>query len=66
MINVKKTKNKKYKDYDNLTLEDIINKYEIYHDSAIIHNGHVIGFSHEWGENYAKKFIFNMRKVWFR
>jgi hypothetical protein len=47
MINVKKTKNKKYKNYDNLTIEDIINKYEIYHDSAIIHNGHVVGFTHE-------------------
>lgn len=50
MINVKKTKIKKYKNYDNLTIEEMINKYEKHHDTAIIHNGHVIGFSHEWGE----------------
>lgn len=47
MINVKKTKIKKYKNYDNLTIEEMINKYEKHHDTAIIHNGHVIGFSHE-------------------
>lgn len=47
MINVKKTKNKKYKNYDKLTIEEIINKYKKHHDMAIIHNGHIIGFSHE-------------------
>lgn len=47
MINVKKTKNKKYKNYDNLTIEEMINKYKKHHDTTIIHNGHVIGFSHE-------------------
>lgn len=47
MITVKRRSKKEIKNYDNLTLEDIINKYEIYHDSAIIHNGHVVGFTHE-------------------
>ena len=47
MITVKRKSKKEIKNYDNLTLEDIINKYEIYHDSAIIHNGHVVGFTHE-------------------
>lgn len=47
MITVKRKSKKEIKNYDNLTLEEIINKYEIYHDSAIIHNGHVVGFTHE-------------------
>ena len=47
MLIVKRKSKKEIKNYDNLTLEDIINKYEIYHDSAIIHNGHVVGFTHE-------------------
>ena len=47
MINVKKTKNKKYKNYDKLTIEEIINKYKKHHDMAIIQNVHIRGFSHE-------------------
>ena len=47
MINVKKSENKKYKNYDNLTIEEIISKYESLHDAVIIHNGHVVGFSQE-------------------
>lgn len=50
MITVKRTKRdceNESKNYDYLTIEEIIGKYEIYHDSAIIHNGHVVGFAHE-------------------
>lgn len=50
MITIKRTKtntDNKSKNYDYLTIEEITGKYENYHDSVIIHNGHVVGFTHE-------------------
>lgn len=48
MITAKRTNtDNKSKNYDYLTIEEITDKYENYHDSVIIHNGHVVGFIHE-------------------
>ena len=47
MITVKRNTDNKYKNYDYLTIEEIIEKYKNNHDSVIIHNGHIVGFTHE-------------------
>ena len=35
------------KEYDALTLNEIINLYENFGDRIILHNGHVVGFEKE-------------------
>ena len=35
------------KEYDKLTLEEIIGLYEKFRDRVVIHNGHVVGFEKE-------------------
>ena len=38
--------NKNYK-YDDVTVEEFIKLAEVFNDRAIIHNGHITGFSRE-------------------
>ena len=38
--------NKNYK-YDDLTVEELIKLAKVFNDRAIIHNGHITGFSRE-------------------
>ena len=38
------------KEYDALTLNEIIDLYEIFGDRVIIHNGHVVGFEKDGEE----------------
>ena len=35
------------KEYDKLTLEEIIGSYKKFSDRVVIHNGHVVGFEKE-------------------
>ena len=42
------------KEYDELTLHEIINLYENFGNRVIIHNGHVIGFEKD-GDNAVTK-----------
>ena len=35
------------KEYDKLTLEEIIGLYRKFRDRVVIHNGHVVGFEKE-------------------